>query len=227
MKFSKILSIVLATLSVGVSARPTTLSNDVQHVPADIRDEPFDVPVDIEKRAGHEETERFKATQKGLGGKKLQHGKSYSFQVTWTQDAAGSSTKTTSPIEREMKKTQQEYGFDHTGIVIGQVVKIPTDKTGQKFKLDFDGRLYHLIANLEGSGQKAWYKTEVKDKPWNPQPTTMTVKLLHLKEVSGKWDEKANHANTVASEISTKNGNKWQGKRNDCAEYVKSFEKAL
>ncbi|KAF7615769.1 hypothetical protein AFLA_009276 [Aspergillus flavus NRRL3357] len=82
MKPSKILSIVLATLSVGVSSRPTTLSNNVQQVPADIRDEPFKVPVDIEKRAGHEETERFKNTQKYLGKQKLQLGKTYSFQVT-------------------------------------------------------------------------------------------------------------------------------------------------
>ncbi|KAB8223499.1 hypothetical protein BDV33DRAFT_200475 [Aspergillus novoparasiticus] len=170
MKFSKILSIVLATLSVGVSARPTTLSNDVQHVPADIRDKPFEVPVDIEKRAGHEETERFKDTQNG------------------------------------------------------EVVKV---SVGNKYELDFKGGLYHLNAKLEGSGQKAWYKTWVESVPWDPRPTTKTVKALHLKEISGKWEEKAAHASTAASEVSTKNGNRWQGKRNDCAEYVKAFEKAL
>ncbi|BAE62695.1 unnamed protein product [Aspergillus oryzae] len=194
MKLSKILSIVLATLSVGVSSRPTTLSNDVQQVPADIRDEPFKVPVDIEKRAGHEETERFKNTQKYLGKQKLQLGKTYSFQVTWTQGAAGSTTKTTSPIEREMKKTQQGYGFDHTGIVVGEVVKVPV---GQKYELDFKGDLYHLRAKLEGSGQKAWYKTWVESIPWDPKPTPKTVTALHLQEVSGKWEEKAVHANTA------------------------------
>ncbi|KAE8368475.1 hypothetical protein BDV27DRAFT_154030 [Aspergillus caelatus] len=105
-----------------------------------------------------------------------------------------------------MKKTQQEYGFDHTGIIIGKVVN--TDK---KFQLDFDGKLYHLRADLQSSGQKPWYKT------W----------LLHLKEVSGQWEEKVKHANAAANKSSDNNGNKWQGKRNDCEEYVKAFEKAL
>ncbi|KAF7615770.1 hypothetical protein AFLA_009277 [Aspergillus flavus NRRL3357] len=123
-----------------------------------------------------------------------------------------------------MKKTQQGYGFDHTGIVVGEVVKVPV---GQKYELDFKGDLYHLRAKLEGSGQKAWYKTWVESIPWDPKPTPKTVTALHLQEVSGKWEEKAVHANTAASEVSTKNGNRWQGKRNDCAEYVKAFEKAL
>ncbi|KAE8135345.1 hypothetical protein BDV38DRAFT_284981 [Aspergillus pseudotamarii] len=226
MKFPKILSVVLATLYMGVSAHPTTLSNDIQHVRAEIRDDPLELPADIEKRAGHQETERFKDTQKYLGKQKLQLGKSYSFQVTWTQGAAGSETGTTSPIEREMKKTQQDYGFDHTAIVVGEVVKIPV--SANIHKLDFKGDLYHLRAKLQGSGQKAWYKTWV-DGPiaWDPKPTEKTVKLLHLREVSGKWEEKAKGANGAASKISENNGNKWQGKRNDCEEYVKAFEKAL
>ncbi|OGM48388.1 hypothetical protein ABOM_003429 [Aspergillus bombycis] len=225
MKFSNVLSVVLATLSVAVGAHPTTPFNDIQHVARDISGDTLDSASDIERRAGHDETDRFKETQKGLGKQKLQLGKSYSFQITWTKGAAGSSTKTTSPIEREMKKTQQEYGFDHTGIVVGEVVKKETSPN--VYKVDFDGRLYHLEANLQGSGQKAWYKTNVKDAAWNPQPSEKTVKLLHLKEVSGKWEDKASHANTAATKISENNGNKWQGKRNECEEYVKAFEKAL
>ncbi|GAB1197172.1 hypothetical protein APSETT444_006463 [Aspergillus pseudonomiae] len=225
MKFSKILSVFLATLSVAVSAHPTAAFNDIQHVPQDISRDTLDSASDIERRAGHDETDRLKETQKGLGKQKLQLGKSYSFQITWTEGAAGSSTMTTYPIQREMKKTQQEYGFDHTGIVVGEVVKKETSQN--VYKLDFAGKLYHLEAKLQGSGQRAWYKTEVKNAVWDPHPSKKTVKLLHLKEVSGKWEEKAAHANTAATKVSDNNGNKWQGKRNDCEEYVKAFEKAL
>ncbi|KAE8412292.1 hypothetical protein BDV36DRAFT_288016 [Aspergillus pseudocaelatus] len=99
-----------------------------------------------------------------------------------------------------MKKTQQEYGFDHTGIFIGKVVN--TDK---KFQLDFDGKLYHLRADLQSSGQKPWYKAWVQAIRWDPQPTEKIVKLLHLKEVSGQWEEKVKHAN-VAVIITATNG---------------------
>ncbi|KAB8257636.1 hypothetical protein BDV32DRAFT_152224 [Aspergillus pseudonomiae] len=230
MKFSKILSIVLATLAVGLRAHPTTPFNDIQHVPQDISSGTLDSASDIERRANHDETDRFKKTQKGLGKQKLQLGKSYSFKVTWTSGAAGSTTKTTYPIQREMKKTQQEYGFDHTAIVVGEVVKI---KQGEVFKLDFKGRMYHLRADLEGSGQRAWYRTSVEGVEWEPKDpkdskgSPKTMKYLHLKEVDGKWSEKAAHANTAATKVSDNNGNKWQGKRNDCEEYVKAFEKAL
>ncbi|KAE8377051.1 hypothetical protein BDV26DRAFT_264329 [Aspergillus bertholletiae] len=192
MKFSKILSVVLATLSVGVSSHPTIVSSDIQHVPEDINSDALEFVGDIEKRAGHEETQVLKQLQKGLGKNKLQPGKSYSFQVTWTEGKPGSTTGTKSPIEREMKQTQQDYGFDHTAIVVGEVLKVEV-KTNH-FRLDFQGKFYHLFAKLQSSGKNAWYQTGAEGKNWRFMDTEKTVKFLNLKEVSGKWEEKANHA---------------------------------
>lgn len=248
MKFSTIFSVFLATLSVGVGASPIALpnTNDVQEIPAAISNSnniaEFDS--DLEKRAPPAESQRLQQLQKGLGGKKLQAGKEYAIQVTWTDGEPGSSTGISTPAKKEMQKTQKEYGFDHTAILVGKVQKVQKGKT---YEQDFDGKWYHLTSVTKGSGKNEWFETKPEtDKKWDHTTTSKTVKFSLLKELDGNWEQKVKGAASAgklhmlyvlgelkanefiaAAKVSTDNKNKWQGKKNDCQTYVTAFKNAL
>lgn len=188
MKFTALFSAFLVTLSVGVGASPIAMPNDVQKAPTDISSNTAEFAGDFEKRAPPKETERLQQIQKGLGKSKLQAGKQYAIQVTWTKNAPGSSTGFDTPAKAEMKKTQEQYGFDHTAIVVGKV-----QKTGHE--QDFVGKWYHLTSETEGTGKKQWYKTSPDTgKTWHQSNSDKTIKFSNLKEVDGNWEEKVKHA---------------------------------
>lgn len=72
--------------------------------------------------------------QKDMGKSKLQAGKQYAIQVTWTKSEPDSSAATDTPAKIKMKNTQKKYGFDHTAITVGKF-----EKTGKNHDLDFVG----------------------------------------------------------------------------------------
>ncbi|KAI9927217.1 hypothetical protein ASPWEDRAFT_177675 [Aspergillus wentii DTO 134E9] len=220
MRFSTLFSVFLATLSVGVGAGPIGAPSDVQECSGDISNNSVDYG-DVEKRAPPKESERLRQIQKSLGKKKLEQGKEYAIQVTWTKGKAGSSTPTDLPPQQEMKATQNQYGFDHTAILVGKVQK-NTD-----FELDFEGEFYHLDSKTERHRGQVYFKTFPKTGKWEKSDTTKTLKFLEPKELSGDWKSKVEHAQTEAAKVGTKYNNVWKGKKNDCQTYVKAFQDAL
>lgn len=90
-----------------------------------------------------------------------------------------------------MKKTQHEYGFDHTTIIVGKV-----KKTGKNHELDFVGNWYHLTSVTECTGKKQWYKTLADTgKAWDPKgKSDKPIKFSNLKEIGGNWEVKVKHA---------------------------------
>lgn len=190
MKFTTLFSLFLATLSVGVGASPIAIPNDVQEAPTDISNNTAEFAGDFEKRAPPKETERLQQIQKSLGKQRLQAGKEYAIQVTWTKNAPGSSTGFNTPAKAEMKKTQEKYGFDHTAIIVGKV-----QKDGQSHELDFKGNWYHLTSEPQGSGKTEWFKTSADTgNEWKKSNTDKIIKFSNLKEISGNWEEKVKDA---------------------------------
>ncbi|KAI5856792.1 hypothetical protein GGS23DRAFT_588647 [Durotheca rogersii] len=116
-------------------------------------------------RATEELTAEYRAAQRAISN--LQAGKFYWFTIEW--DLGEVIPGPTHETPDELKQLQQQLGFDHIGLVVGQVTETKTGKgKNEKIKKDFKASLLHMTKDtkknteLKGPNYKADRKALIR-----------------------------------------------------------------
>ncbi|KAI8623446.1 hypothetical protein F5Y19DRAFT_458429 [Xylariaceae sp. FL1651] len=132
MRVSYLFSVLLASLAVASPVASPNVSDDVS----------------LTARAT-EDTPEYAAAIKAHSG--LSKDKYYYFTLEWPLGVAvGDGDKET---DAELKELQQKLGFEHIGVVVGQVTETETGKgKNKKTKRDFIATLYHMTKKNANPG---------------------------------------------------------------------------
>ncbi|EAW15021.1 uncharacterized protein ACLA_004350 [Aspergillus clavatus NRRL 1] len=105
---------------------------------------------------------------------------------------------------------QQDYGFDHIGIIIGEVKEKALKK---KTKRDFVAQFHHLVMNKERDTEYRHTNWETrKQKDGKAEP-----KLEFLTKINSA--KKATSVTKKGNEY-IKDHKKWEAKKTDCKTFV-------
>ncbi|KAF4636509.1 hypothetical protein G7Y89_g1579 [Cudoniella acicularis] len=143
------------------------------------------------------------------------------FTMEWTLGsvAIGDDDKES---KEELTELRKELGFDHIGIIIGEIIEkdvgIGKDKgKGTKMSRKFSGNLYHAIKDEDGSTELKHHKWEAKEDAKKElkvgKKTTSNKAAAAIKETSAYFD--------VASH------KRYAIKGNNCNDFVKAIEAKL
>jgi hypothetical protein len=129
MRVSYLFSVFLASLAIASPVASPNVAGDVS----------------LTARAT-EDTAEYTAAIKAHSG--LSKDKYYYFTLEWPLGiAVGDGDKETNA---ELKELQQKLGFEHIGVVVGQITETETGKgNNKKTKRDFKATLYHMTKNAK------------------------------------------------------------------------------
>ncbi|KAF1950849.1 hypothetical protein CC80DRAFT_509422 [Byssothecium circinans] len=133
MRFSTILSTLLASLAIGVGANPV----------------PFDQTVSLVSRAD-EKSALYTAAEKAVGGP-LDPTKDYAFELRWDLGHDPTDTKKSvqrTPQIRSLNELRQRVGYDHVAVLVGKATAAPIKggKNKGSQKRTFNGHFVDLVA---------------------------------------------------------------------------------
>ncbi|KAK1753170.1 hypothetical protein QBC47DRAFT_362991 [Echria macrotheca] len=213
MKFSYILSAFLASLSIAspIDERLTQVaSRDVQAAA-----EPGEVyAISARDDVPNDDTPNYTAATKAHTP--LVNGKYYWFWLQWPRDPVGDGDGESAA---EIKALRDALGFNHVGVVVGQIKETPQGKgKNAKLKRDFIAELHHMI-EIKGSTntgiiQRQYdYKNKDSDKVLVWGGETTASKAAAAKKFAKAWTDveaqktynvKTNNCDTFAKAVKGK-----------------------
>ncbi|KAH7128203.1 hypothetical protein B0J11DRAFT_264592 [Dendryphion nanum] len=194
MKFSQVFYSVLAALSVGVNATPIPDTTDVIVV------------------RGTDDTKEYNHFEKVYSS--LVKDKYYAFEIQWPRGTGGGETGETG---EELAAVRDELGFDHIGIVIGQVTETSIGKPkDKKVKRSF-APLRYDIRKIGGT------KNELRSQNWGKSTNDIDRPLKFIKEVKKadftKFKKTADDWITANPEYNVRTAN--------CNDFFQAMKKAI
>ncbi|KAI1097404.1 hypothetical protein F4804DRAFT_174721 [Jackrogersella minutella] len=192
MRFTYFITAFLATLAI---ASPISSDTDIAE------------GVNLVTRDTVTQTPEYKAAAAAHSG--LQKDKYYYFLLKWELPAkiADGDTETLS----ELQQLQKNLGFEHIGVVVGQVTETTKGKTGKKQTTqDFKAFLYHMTKDKDNNvmGHSPTYKYDGKPLEYGGTTSKKAVDKAktNAKDYVADKDHKAynvdnNNCNTYAQAV--------------------------